>query len=613
MDKGLVRRSTGSLTLLALWHAFIAMLTLGCEPRVSAPPLVELSDVGPAELEPGDRLELHGKGFPQGRTARVRLHGTVFRAEASRLGHKTIEAEGTVLAPDRLRVDIESGFVERLCGTGDSASHATFEGSVEVAFASSTPDAPPVVAELEHVRLDVIPSSTRASVMAARKEKGERILHALGLTPGAPTSRGLPLEAITPGSVADHAGLRVGDILERVDGLRVLSLADIAPASSRTMGLALWRPDEGRTELKQLALKAPGLRALAEDLAPAIGMVTLGLLVLVFFLLPGPSSLRRLEAAFAQIARRTDLRAWFRSSAFARLGTTAVSLAGLALFASISSTLVRGFDGLLLFSAAASLLIAAQAFHHRGLRDFVRSLTATTLFLLVMAASLALGIAQLGALELSDAVRAQGAMPWQFSAVQHPSCAALSLAFLAALCRILRVHGKPPLRDHLLSQDFARAPALAPPPPKPRGTCRIDPRRGPRRGTLLRRLGTSRKSDLCRWLGCRTWSVRRQDVACHRSRRRFQPPHACPWSASFRMACRSSSSSGDRRRCARIRRITMAFGKRRDRAHDGVGCRRDCRTRHDAHGHPRPRARGGARATREPLSLSRTSASKSPN
>jgi hypothetical protein len=447
MNKGLVRRSPLSLALLALCCAMLGLVLSGCERRLEAPPLVELTDLGPTELEPGDHLDLRGKGFPQGRTARVRFHGTIFRGGGERLARTTLEAEGLVLAPDRLRVEIEPGLLERVCGAGDTASHATFEGSVEVAFASSTPEAPPVVSELERIRLDWIPASTRASILAARKESGARVLHELGVVPGEPSPRGLPIEQITAGSVATRGGLRVGDVIERVDGLRVLSLADVAPASSRTMSLGLWHPDDGRTETKSLTRTGQERNALFHDVAPALFLVAFGLLTIVLMLLPGPRALQRAEWDMAAKARRTRFRTWWYTFAVTRAGSTALSLASLACFAVASSRIFRELDGLVLFLFGAAMLINAQASDRRGVRAYARRLSATMLFLMVMGTSIALCIVQLGTLELSEAVRLQGGLPWQFSAARHPSCTLASVAFLSALSRVLCVTSHADARD----------------------------------------------------------------------------------------------------------------------------------------------------------------------
>ena len=64
-----------------LWILAVLALVLaltGCQEDVM-PELVKVTDVVPREAEVGDRLEITGAGFPQGRTARVTFKGELRR------------------------------------------------------------------------------------------------------------------------------------------------------------------------------------------------------------------------------------------------------------------------------------------------------------------------------------------------------------------------------------------------------------------------------------------------------------------------------------------------------------------------------------------------------
>src|SRR5688572_15653323 len=92
---------------------------LGCQRDMVAPPLVDISDVTPRELELGDRLEMRGAGFPQGRPAHVTFEGSVHRAGEKPMRGIAIEGNGVVTSPDRLEIAIDERLLERFCGRGD--------------------------------------------------------------------------------------------------------------------------------------------------------------------------------------------------------------------------------------------------------------------------------------------------------------------------------------------------------------------------------------------------------------------------------------------------------------------------------------------------------------
>ena len=58
----------------------------GCVSTEAPPQLLNVLDFAPREAEVGDRLEVIGSGFPEGKTAHVVFKGTLYRP-----GHKAIE------------------------------------------------------------------------------------------------------------------------------------------------------------------------------------------------------------------------------------------------------------------------------------------------------------------------------------------------------------------------------------------------------------------------------------------------------------------------------------------------------------------------------------------
>lgn len=413
---------------------------LGCERPWVAPPLVDVSELTPHDVEPGDRLEIHGTGFPQGRSGKVLLEGTIYRpGESPRTGER-IEAEGTVVTPDHLEIVVRDSFAERFCGRGDRAAHATFRGDVQVSFASNNPGAPPLVGRLRGTTLDVQPSSARAASLEARTKEGNRLLQFLGLIVGAPTPRGLPIEQVTHGSPADRAGFMVGDIIVAFDGVHVLNIGDIIPASARSAEITIRHGDTGAEEAKTVSLIEFSGERVPTEYAPALVIVGLAIAMLLMLLLPGPVSLATLEAQIASHVRRTTLRvALSRFVGGGRnLGFFVLVSAVLSSFALTPYLIAREVDGVVLLACASSLLIWSRVAAERGVMRSLKTMLETTMATLVMAGAVALLVVQVGAIDLGEIVRTQGPAPWQWHGTRHASCAVLALVYIVALTSVLR-------------------------------------------------------------------------------------------------------------------------------------------------------------------------------
>src|SRR5512146_1236399 len=57
----------------------LTALVLGCSSPSSGPGLLQLTELSAREVGRGDKLEITGAGFPEGRVARVTFRGDVFR------------------------------------------------------------------------------------------------------------------------------------------------------------------------------------------------------------------------------------------------------------------------------------------------------------------------------------------------------------------------------------------------------------------------------------------------------------------------------------------------------------------------------------------------------
>lgn len=421
------------------------MALFGCQRDAVAPPLVDITEVTPRELELGDHLELRGAGFPQGRPARVTFEGSLFRAGDRPVRSITIEADGTVTTPDRLEVILKESLIERFCGHGDQGAHATFRGDVEVAFDSATPGAPPLVGRRRAITLDVRPSSVRAAVLEARANEGMRVLSYFGIVPGPITSRGLPIERVTPGSPAHRAGIETGDVLVALDGVNVRDVGDVVPLSARSTEITIRHPDSGNEESKTLSMLAYAGERIPTELAPALVIVPFALVILLLLVAPGPRSLALLELRIASSLRQKrilDLAKTLFGKGTSLVLSILVSaiLAAVAFLAPSSST---DLDGVILFAIATVLLVASRVAAARGFVGSLRVLLDVGTAALSMSGALAVLIAHHGGVSLSDLARAQGGAPWEMTAATHPASAILGFGFAAALVSVLRVQGAP--------------------------------------------------------------------------------------------------------------------------------------------------------------------------
>jgi hypothetical protein len=420
----------------------LAVATLGlagCE-RDGIPPLVEVSEVSPRAVEVGDRMELVGAGFPQGRAAHVTFRGTLLRPGQSPVHGASVEADGVVTSSDHIEIVVSEPLEDRFCGHGDHALHTTMNGDVEVAFASSAPGAPPLVGVMHGMTLDISPSSVRAGVAQARAAEGARVLAFLGVEPGAATPRGLPIEKVSPGSPGDQAGFQPGDLMSAVDGVHVREVSDVAPASARSARFTLRHGDSGTEETKTVAMIGYAGERIPTEYAPALLMVGLALAVLLLLVLPAPAIASALEL---RVARR--LRSGGPKRAAAALFGRGPRAIGSALASVLVGTFALGphvigddLDGAVLLVAAIALFLAARVASARGARGALRAATEVAVPGLVLAAAIAGIVVHGGALHLVEIVGSQGGSPWEFAALRQPVAGALAAAYVGGLLVLLR-------------------------------------------------------------------------------------------------------------------------------------------------------------------------------
>jgi NADH-quinone oxidoreductase subunit H len=427
-----------SRLLVLLFFALVSTLT-ACQ-RDVVPPLIDVTDVSPRELELGDRVELHGAGFPQGRTAHVTFRGVLRRPGERETTGVSIDAEGTVTTTDQIEVPFTEALEDRFCGHGDRAAHTTFAGEVEVAFASSTPGAPPLAGTMRGLVLDVRPSAVRAAVAEQRTSEGGHLLTFLGVVPGAPSARGLPVESVAPGSPAARAGIEAGDVLSAIDGAHVDAVGDLLPASARSIELRVRRADNGAEETRTIGLVGYAGARIPAEYGLALLLVGVALAALLLLVLPSPAALGGLELRLASRLRTVTLTTAARSLFGSGPRVVASILASILVgtFALGPHVIDADLDGAIVLVSAIALVAASRVAASRGLGAALRAAGNVAVMGAILSVAMLGVVALEGAMQLGELVRAQGGLPWELAAARRPAAAVLAFAYLGALFVVLR-------------------------------------------------------------------------------------------------------------------------------------------------------------------------------
>jgi NADH-quinone oxidoreductase subunit H len=407
-----------------------------------------VSDIAPREVELGDRVAIVGEGFPAGREARVTFRGVLHRPGERPERGAEVALTGTVVGPEHVELAFTETTQALFCGTGDRASHTTFEGELEVAFASTSPGAPPVAGVLRHVQFDVRPSVSAASMEQERE--GEKLLTWVGLE-GTAGASGLSVTSVQPGSRAEAAGIVQGDILETFDGVRVSTAGDVLPVSGEREATVVLRHDVGaapgeRSPRPSAANPAEAMRTLAVDgfrrspPADLVGAALLALAALAIVVAFGAPARPALAAPLQRVISRmrAGLVPAFRSAVREALPPPGpMALVDALLYALLVAMpfgqylVAAQLDVGLLFVAAATALTVAALLAHRTAWKGLRA--AAHVFVQHVPAALAVMavVATTGSLRIQEIARAQGGWPWDWLAFRSPG-PLVALALLLA-------------------------------------------------------------------------------------------------------------------------------------------------------------------------------------
>jgi NADH-quinone oxidoreductase subunit H len=433
----------------------LGLVWLVAGPRWDAPgslQLIRVSDFAPRDVEPGDRVAIVGEGFPAGKPARVTFRGVLHRPGALAQEGAEISVWGTVAAPDRVEVAFDDAAQALFCGAGDRAAHTTFEGDLEVAFASALPGAPPIAGFLGGVTFDVRPGPSADA--SEREREADRLLAFLGLHVAHQwRGDGLRVDAVASESRAQAAGIATGDVLESFDGVRVRSPGDILPAPGE---------HDATVRLRRASLSDPVVRTVCvggfrpelpgEWVASALAVLgALGIVLL--FAAPTPTGVSKwLQFAIARARNRLASRrvprsmraaaaiAWadvggdvVPAGPFAVVDAAACALIALLPFGQfrLASTLDVG----ILFAGASSALVAATLVSGRSIGRGARPALNVAWQHALPLVAVASVVLVTGSLRLQEIARAQGCWPWDWLVFQSPA-APIALVLLLSCVRI---------------------------------------------------------------------------------------------------------------------------------------------------------------------------------
>jgi hypothetical protein len=427
-----------------------ALLLAGCS-SATGPALVQITGTATTLLREGDVLELRGESFPEGRNAEVTLRGEVARAGLAPVRSFQVTVPGRSASTHTVAIDVTRPFERTFSGTTEPV-HATFHGSIEISFAPRLAGTPPVTGVLPDVRLDFIPAEGSAAASEARREQGLKFASFIGVL--LPDSGPLSVAGVMPGSVAERAGVLLGDRLVALGGVNVLGPGDLLPAPrARAAELVVER---GGGDRKRLVLDVTGFHPVSpRDLGLAAGAVAGVLALLLLLASPLGRALSFVEHRLAERLRQRERLAMPRSGVAAPRRSSWSRLLGLLptgaptylLFAGASALLAALSLGIplvareldlpalvvLAFTAVALTNLVFGAPGERGVWPRARrALLVVVQLLPVLAAFACLGLVA-GSFGPEALAFTQGALPWQWLAFRGPALFGAALLFFLSL------------------------------------------------------------------------------------------------------------------------------------------------------------------------------------
>jgi len=437
------------------------MTMAGC--GLGDPPqsLLNTVDFAPREAEVGDRLEVIGTGFPEGKAATLSFRGDLHRPGQEPESGVEISASATSTSQNRISLILTEELQTRFCGRGDAADHTTFRGDVVAAFPARTSGAPPITGAVHDIALDVNGPAVSTEVQQAREKEAARALEFIGIEIDPKSVHGPPrVSGVVVGGRADAAGILVGDLLVAVDGVNIRAPSDVGFSGATRLAKVSVRRGRLKEPVERV-IDVQGFKPAAPRELALTG-VLIGIVAMLFVLWMAP-----VGRIFGWIERRVAVRLRERRRVEARGPIARAGRLLTTMHESLSEGLVPEAEPLLLrilpyfsflaISAGATTVAFGRPLVSPDLDlglSYLASLTALLSVALMTGGwrgrgrwSLGAGIkAALGAfalqfpvlvaflgvvltagsVRLGEVVASQGALPWGFNAFKNP---ALFLAF----------------------------------------------------------------------------------------------------------------------------------------------------------------------------------------
>jgi hypothetical protein len=397
------------------WLCFLRLLLLvilgpvvlgaGCR-RADPVDAVALMGVDSPVISAEAPLELRAEGLPTARRVNVALHG---RLAAAGQDERELDVSlmGHVLSPERLSIAVDPAVIARW-------GRATFVGSVVVDCDPPSPRG--CHGALAQVRFDVeLLGERRAQPLHYAVQ---RLLPALGLSISDADSAtfGLLVSAVRPGSLAERAGLRLGDTIVRSNGVSLHALADLAPGpSADALALGVRR---GET---QLSLRVP-----LADAPPLADLRLLGVCVVVSPLLLLLLARLGMPAPALLVSGLRARLATLRSSAGWPLAAGAVLSGSLGMYLALAAHV---FDPLILLLVHLGGVVLLRGLRGEGAQRFAADVLG------VGAATLCVAAVS-GTRAWPLLLRDQGALPWAWNALARLPLSAACVLFVLSAARL---------------------------------------------------------------------------------------------------------------------------------------------------------------------------------
>lgn len=437
--------------LTALMLAVVALC--GCSRADRYPHLLTVLDLTPTDVDVGDRLEIIGIDFPEGKPAEITFQGDLLRPGQPPEKNVSIRVEAVSSSSSRIDFTMTQGLQDRFAGAGDKAVHTTFRGDVLVSFAGARDR---VDGLIKNVKLDVHAPSARRAVIEARERQGRAALAYLGLDvgPDSPTAGGLRVKAVDPSAKGYNPRVQPGDVIVSFAGVEVDTLADVIPAGAGKYTLEVRHAGTAHTDpvLVDMTGYEGGPPA---DLLGAGIVLLVALLIIGVFMAPTAGIITWVER---RVAARMQSRIgpnrtgpqgflqWVADGIKSLLKEDIIPaecdkplfrLAPYLVFVGVSATFVvmpfgqylvaADLDIGILFVVAVTSLVAiglmtgGWASNNKwSMLGGIRSAAQIISYEIPAAVSIVCIVMMTGSLRLQDIIRAQGGMPWEWYMFENP-------------------------------------------------------------------------------------------------------------------------------------------------------------------------------------------------